>query len=84
MKQTLTTLFILAALGLATLQAADAPQQRWPVEKADAWARQSGWLAGCNFTPSTAANELEMWQADTFDPKTIDRELGWAHGLGFD
>ena len=83
MKQTLTTLFILAALGLATLQAANAPQQRWPVEEADAWARQTGWLAGCNFTPSTAANELEMWQADTFDPKTIDRELGWAHGLGF-
>jgi Cellulase (glycosyl hydrolase family 5) len=24
-----------------------------------------------------------MWQADTFDPKTIDRELGWAHDLGF-
>jgi hypothetical protein len=24
-----------------------------------------------------------MWQADTFDPKTIDRELGWAEGLGF-
>ena len=24
-----------------------------------------------------------MWQADTFDPVTIDRELGWAEGLGF-
>ena len=24
-----------------------------------------------------------MWQADTFDPATIDRELGWAEGLGF-
>ena len=24
-----------------------------------------------------------MWQAETFDPKTIDRELGWAAGLGF-
>ncbi len=23
-----------------------------------------------------------MWQADTFDPTTIDRELGWAAGLG--
>jgi hypothetical protein len=24
-----------------------------------------------------------MWQADTFDPATIDRELGWAEDLGF-
>lgn len=23
-----------------------------------------------------------MWQADTFDPTTIDRELGWAQALG--
>ena len=23
-----------------------------------------------------------MWQADTFDPQTIDKELGWAEGLG--
>ena len=37
---------------------------------------------GCNFTPSTAGNQLEMWQGDTFDKTTIDRELGWAAGLG--
>jgi len=37
---------------------------------------------GCNFTPSTAGNQLEMWHAATFDPETIDRELGWAAGLG--
>ena len=24
-----------------------------------------------------------MWQADTFDPETIDRELGYAQGIGF-
>ncbi len=24
-----------------------------------------------------------MWQADTFDPRRIDQELGWAEGLGF-
>ena len=23
-----------------------------------------------------------MWQAETFDPKTIDKELGWAAGIG--
>jgi hypothetical protein len=55
----------------------------WPPERAAAWAREHPWLVGCNFIPSTAINQLEMWQADTFDPATIDRELGWAEGLGF-
>ncbi|MCX7030935.1 MAG: 1,4-beta-xylanase [Spirochaetes bacterium] len=32
--------------------------------------------------PSTAVNQLEMWQADTFDLPTIGRELSWAAGLG--
>jgi hypothetical protein len=41
------------------------------------------WLVGCNFTPSTAINQLEMWQPETFDPQTIDRELGWAATVGF-
>lgn len=40
------------------------------------------WTVGCNFTPSTAVNQLEHWQAETFDVATIDRELGWAAGLG--
>jgi hypothetical protein len=56
---------------------------RWPVKKANEWAKQTGWLVGCNYIPSTAINQLEMWQADTFDPQTIDRELGWAQQLGF-
>jgi hypothetical protein len=56
---------------------------RWPAEKANQWYAGKRWLVGCNFGPSTAINELEMWQADTFDPATIDRELGWAEGLGF-
>lgn len=40
------------------------------------------WRFGANFTPSTAVNQLEMWQAETFDPATIDRELGYAQGVG--
>src|SRR3954453_10442123 len=54
----------------------------WPVAKAEGWAREHPWLVGCNFAPSTAINQLEMWQADTFDLPTIDKELGWAEGLG--
>lgn len=55
---------------------------RWPVEKANAWHNNQPWRVGCNFTPSTAINQLEMWQAETFDPETIDRELGWAAAMG--
>ncbi len=56
---------------------------QWTPEQANAWYAQKPWLVGCNFTPSTAINQLEMWQAETWDPKTIDRELGWAQELGF-
>ena len=56
--------------------------QRWSLDQSAAWAEEVGWLVGCNFTPSTAGNQLEMWQSETFDPNTIDRELGWATGLG--
>ncbi|NQV32079.1 MAG: cellulase family glycosylhydrolase [Phycisphaeraceae bacterium] len=59
------------------------PAAQWTVEEAQVWAQDHGWLVGCNFSPSTAINQLEMWQAESFDPNTIDRELGWAHDLGF-
>jgi hypothetical protein len=56
---------------------------RWSEEKANDWHKRTGWLVGCNYTPAYAINQLEMWQADTFDTAAIDRELGWAQGLGF-
>jgi len=58
-------------------------QPTWTKDQANAWALKQPWLTGCNFIPSTAINELEMWQTETFDLPTIDRELGWAEGLGF-
>jgi hypothetical protein len=54
------------------------PRARWTREQAQEWADRTGWLLGCNFSPSTAGNQLELWQEATFDPLTIDRELGWA------
>lgn len=62
-----------------TVLAADDP---WPSARANAWYSQQPWLVGSNFIPSTAINELEMWQPETFDLPTIDRELGWAQSLG--
>lgn len=54
----------------------------WSVDKANAWSKKMGWLRGANFQPSTAINQLEMFQAETFDTITIDKELGWAEDLG--
>jgi len=59
-----------------------AEPQRWSQKQARNWYRRQPWLVGSNYIPSTAINELEMWQADTFDPKRIDLELGWAESVG--
>ncbi|PPK88640.1 cellulase (glycosyl hydrolase family 5) [Neolewinella xylanilytica] len=56
---------------------------RWSRERAAEWYAEQDWLTGANFNPSTAINQLEMWQEATFDPETIDRELGYAEGIGF-
>ena len=71
-------LAMLAAWITTALQA----QQRWTEAEAQAWYARQPWPVGADFLPSTAINELEMWQAATFDPTTIDRELGWAEGAG--
>ena len=54
----------------------------WTKEKANNWYKNQGWLVGADFLPSTAINQLEMWQAGTFDASTIDKELGWAQSIG--
>jgi hypothetical protein len=78
----MTGLMAILLLLLVSSEAARA-EGRWTKERADAWARGKAWRVGCNFIPSTVVNQLEMWQLDTFDAATIDRELGWAESLGF-
>lgn len=57
--------------------------ERWTKAQADKWYNAQPWLVGCDFLPSNAINQLEMWQPETFDAATIDRELGWAQSIGF-
>lgn len=57
--------------------------QPWSIEKANQWYARQPWYSGCNFQPSTAINQIEMWQNESFDMATIDKELGWAQELGF-
>ncbi|WP_404548958.1 glycoside hydrolase 5 family protein [Dyella jejuensis] len=82
MKQTRWAgwLVVAMAMGAAVSHAADS--QPWSAAKAKAWYAQQPWPVGSNYIPSDAINELEMWQAATFDPARIDQELGWAQGLG--
>lgn len=60
---------------------APASADRWTPAQTQAWADKQPWLVGSNYTTSNAINQLEMFQAATFDPKTIDRELGLAHDM---
>src|SRR5579884_1887619 len=55
---------------------------RWAQQTANDWYAQQPWLTGSNYIPSNAINQLEMWQPETFDPKRIDTELGWAESIG--
>ncbi len=75
--QSITVLLLFCA------QAFAAPAiQRWSAEKANSWYTQQAWLVGANYIPSNAINELEMFQAATFDPSINDRELGLAESIG--
>ena len=69
---------LVLATGITPAQARDA----WTRAQANAWYDKQPWMVGANYNPRTAINQFEMWQADTFDPKTIDQELGWANSIG--
>jgi hypothetical protein len=56
---------------------------RWPQSRAQEWFDKNGWVVGCNYIPSNAINQLEMWQEESFSPELINKELGWAADLGF-
>ena len=56
---------------------------QWSEEKANSWYQDQPWLVGCNFLPSSAINQLEMFQAETFDLDILNKEIGWAKDLGF-
>jgi hypothetical protein len=76
------TFVITSALCAIWMPLAVFAAERWMPEQAHEWYASQPWLVGCNFAPSTAINQLEMWQGETFDPETIDRELGWAKSIG--
>ncbi|MBA4139352.1 MAG: cellulase family glycosylhydrolase [Segetibacter sp.] len=54
----------------------------WSAQQANTWYAKQGWLVGANYLPWNAINELEMWQAETFDTATIAKEFKWAASIG--
>ncbi len=82
MRHQIFSFVVLAVVALVSAHHG-AAAERWTAEQANDWYKAQPWLVGCNFAPSTAINQLEMWQPETFDAETIDRELGWAASIGF-
>lgn len=78
MKHITAALLASIALYAAPAEARD----RWTEAQAKAWYDRQPWLVGSNYTPASAINQLEMWQAETWNPAEIDRELGMAQAIG--
>jgi len=83
MNQLRSTTLLLLLLIVHSLSAQKTVgREVWTKEKANEWYGKQPWLVGANFLPSTAINQMEMWQAETFDTATISRELKWAASIG--
>ena len=57
-------------------------RNQWTVDQANAWYKSLPFIIGSQYITSDAGNQLEMWQADTFNPTLIDKEFGFAEDLG--
>jgi hypothetical protein len=76
-------LLIIPAVCCCFYSVAQTGRPVWSKHAANQWYGKQGWMRGCDFIPSTAINQLEMWQAESFDSATINRELGYAQSIGF-
>lgn len=69
-------------VGSCLVDSAWSQTNRWTAGRANGWYTQQPWLVGSNYVPKSAINQLEMWQAASFDPKEIDLEFSWAEAMG--
>jgi hypothetical protein len=74
-------LWLTSVVAFAQTSLSSAPG-RWPAAKANAWYATQPFLFGANYNPANTINELEFWQAESFDPATIDKELALAESMG--
>jgi Cellulase (glycosyl hydrolase family 5) len=71
-----------AIAALSAVPRASAEPDRWPADRANRWYQAQGWLVGANYITSSAVNQLEMFQAGTYDARLIDSELRIAQSIG--
>jgi hypothetical protein len=55
---------------------------RWSARQAHQWYNRQDWILGANYTNASAINQLDMFQAATWNPAEIDKEFGWAKKFG--
>ena len=67
---------------LSVLVASVIAPGQWTLDQAHKWGARQSWGAGCNYIPSNAINQLEMWQEASFDRVTIEREFGLMQRTG--
>ena len=83
-------LLLLAAVMIASSLAdaaregkgAQSARERWSPQDSWQWYKKQPWLVGFNYVPANAINTTEMWQRETFDAATIDREMTLAQNTG--
>jgi hypothetical protein len=77
--------FVRITLAAALLASAASPalaREQWSKAAAKTWYDRQPWMVGANYNNASAINQFAMWQADTFNPAEIDKELGWAKSIG--
>ncbi len=70
---------VLLVLSLLTCQA----RERWTSQQANEWFAKQKYRAGVNYIPAYAINPIEIWSAETFDIKTIEKEFSLMQSIGF-
>ena len=76
-------MYLAAAAALTKIAPVTAQTPRWSADRAEAWYAAQGWLIGANYVTSNAVNQIEMFQAGTYDARRIDGELSVARRIGF-
>ena len=66
----------------ASAEAVRGNPARWSAAKAERWYARQDWILGANYMNASAINQLDMFQAATWNPGEIDKELGWAKKFG--
>src|SRR5262245_20380871 len=67
MKTVAITMILVCLVG-SCFPAETQGREKWAPEQANAWYGKQPWFVGANYTPAYAINQLEMWQAESFDP----------------